>query len=220
MAEKRSFVLYHDYQQHFSLLNDEQLGKLLRAIFSYEENGTVPNFKDAPALQMCFSFVRAQLDRDREEYEKRCNKNAENGAKGGRPPKPKKANGFLQNPTKAKKADNDNDTVNDTVNDLVENGGDAADSPAPKKDKPIRHKYGKYNNVLLTDYDAEQLKTEFPSDWQTRIERLSEYIATSGKSYKNHAAVVRAWARRDAEKNQQETAAKPPKIYDLSFLEA
>ena len=64
----------------------------------------------------------------------------------------------------------------------------------PKKE--TRHKYGAYNNVLLSDTDIEKLKTEFP-DYLERIERLSEYIASTGKSYKNHLATIRSWAKKD-----------------------
>ena len=63
--------------------------------------------------------------------------------------------------------------------------------------KPTRHKYGTYKNVFLTDEDMEKLKSEFPDDWQNRIERLSEYIASSGKTYKNHLATIRVWAKKD-----------------------
>ena len=66
--------------------------------------------------------------------------------------------------------------------------------------KPTRHKYGIYKNVLLTDEDMEKLKSEFPDDWQNRIERLSEYIASSGKTYKNHLATIRVWAKKDKER--------------------
>ena len=62
--------------------------------------------------------------------------------------------------------------------------------------KETRHKYGAYNNVLLSDTDLEKLKAEFP-DYEERIERLSEYIASTGKSYKNHLATIRSWARKD-----------------------
>lgn len=62
--------------------------------------------------------------------------------------------------------------------------------------KETRHKYGQYNNVLLSDTDLEKLKTEFP-DYKERIERLSEYIASTGKSYKNHLATIRSWAKKD-----------------------
>ena len=63
--------------------------------------------------------------------------------------------------------------------------------------KSPRHKHGEYQNVLLADDDLEKLKAEFPSDWDQRIQRLSEYMASSGKSYKNHLATIRNWARRD-----------------------
>lgn len=68
--------------------------------------------------------------------------------------------------------------------------------------KESRHKYGMYQNVLLSDVDLEKLKTEFPNDWDRRIERLSEYIASTGKSYKNHLATIRVWARKDKPQKQ------------------
>ena len=65
--------------------------------------------------------------------------------------------------------------------------------------KEIRHKYGMYQNVLLSDADLEKLKAEF-IDWSIRIERLSEYIASTGKVYKNHLATIRSWARKEKPK--------------------
>lgn len=67
-----------------------------------------------------------------------------------------------------------------------------------------KHKYGQYNNVLLTDEDMEKLKSEFPNDWENRIERLSEYMASTGKPYKNHLATIRAWARKDKPAKKEE----------------
>lgn len=71
------------------------------------------------------------------------------------------------------------------------------------KSKPPRHKYGEYKNVLLSDQDLEKIKSEFPSDWKQRIETVSEYCATSGKSYSNYLAVIRRWAKNDKQKNKQ-----------------
>ena len=65
-----------------------------------------------------------------------------------------------------------------------------------KPSKEQRHKYGEYENVLLSDQDYTQLKTEYPADYKERIERLSEYMASTGKTYKNHLATIRGWARR------------------------
>ena len=87
-------------------------------------------------------------------------------------------------------------------------GKDNIYNSPPKATKPARHKYGEYKNVLLSDEDIEKLKAEFPSDWQERIERLSAYIASSGKSYKNYLATIRNWAKRDKEKTAAEKKQK------------
>lgn len=51
----------------------------------------------------------------------------------------------------------------------------------------------------MSDTDLSKLKDEFPGDWQERIDRLSTYMDSTGKSYKNHLATIRNWARRDSE---------------------
>lgn len=60
--------------------------------------------------------------------------------------------------------------------------------------------YGAFKNVRLSDDDLGKLKTEFP-DWEDRIERLSEYMASTGKTYRDHLATIRTWARKDRERN-------------------
>lgn len=76
---------------------------------------------------------------------------------------------------------------------------DNIDTKHSGKDRSTRHKYGEYSNVLLSDTDLEKLKAEFPNDWQERIERLSAYMASTGKRYRNNLATIRNWARRDKE---------------------
>ena len=75
-----------------------------------------------------------------------------------------------------------------------------------------KHKYGQYGNVLLSDADMQALQTEFPDDYQERIEQLSAYVASSGKVYKNHLATLRNWARRDAEKKASAYGGKQTKF--------
>ena len=70
-----------------------------------------------------------------------------------------------------------------------------------KPPKPTRHKYGLYENVLLTDEEYQKLREEFPNDIHDRIERLSAYMASHGKKYSNYLATIRNWARKDEEKN-------------------
>jgi Asp-tRNA(Asn)/Glu-tRNA(Gln) amidotransferase C subunit len=82
---------------------------------------------------------------------------------------------------------------NSLVEDIIDNSAEL--QPASKKQK---HKYGEYQNVLLTDEELEKLKTEY-SDYAERIERLSSYVASTGKKYKSHYATIRNWARKDTE---------------------
>ena len=71
-----------------------------------------------------------------------------------------------------------------------------------KHNKDIKHKYGEYQNVLLSDEELEKLKNEFPSDYEERIERVSAYCASSGKTYKNYLATIRNWAKKDKPKEE------------------
>ena len=119
--EKKSFKLYNDYKKHFDQMTDEDAGKVIKAILAYV------NFEDFPELDgaagMAFSFIEAQLDRDRIAYDRKCETNKANGSKGGRPPKkieevpaekeepreteenPKKPNGFSGFLEKAKETE-------------------------------------------------------------------------------------------------------------------
>ena len=41
------------------------------------------------------------------------------------------------------------------------------------------------------------MRTEFPGKWKYYVDRLSGYIASSGKKYKNRAATIWCWAADD-----------------------
>ena len=83
------------------------------------------------------------------------------------------------------------------------------DNKEDKPPKPPRHKYGLYENVLLTDEDYEKLKVEFPHDYTARIETLSEYMSSHGKKYSNHLATIRSWARKEKKENTQKPTNAP-----------
>ena len=81
MADKKSFVMYADYEENFDLLSDEELGRLIRAIFGYVNDGLIPSL--SPSTQMAFSFIRKNLDRDKAKYEETCRRRAEAGRRSG-----------------------------------------------------------------------------------------------------------------------------------------
>ena len=74
--------------------------------------------------------------------------------------------------------------------------------------------YGRYKNVILTDTELSELKAELPDKWEYYIDRLSGYIASTERKYKNHAATIRRWAADDTAK-----AAPKKGIPDYSYKE-
>ena len=112
-------------------------------------------------------------------------------------------NSYTENPTGNQMATKWQPTGNQMETQYSIGKDSIEDISIEKDNKPARHKYGAYKNVLLSDEDMDKLKSEYPKDWERRIERLSEYIASSGKSYKNHLATIRSWARKDKTKPQE-----------------
>lgn len=62
--------------------------------------------------------------------------------------------------------------------------------------KDDRTAYGSYQNVFLNMEELISLQKEVPH-YQEYIEKLSSYMASSGKQYSSHAATIRSWALRD-----------------------
>ena len=71
-----------------------------------------------------------------------------------------------------------------------------------------------YQNVFLTDEELADLQASFPTVWGQYIEKLSEYMASTGKRYQSHAATIRRWAGEDVRK-----AAQPTRNRDYSVKE-
>ena len=95
--DKKSFQLYNDYIDHFSLMSDEEAEKLIKAVFCYVNDLPCEELAGLPL--MAFSFIRSQLKRDSDKYDARCEINRRNGKLGGRPKKvqteePKKPDGM------------------------------------------------------------------------------------------------------------------------------
>ncbi len=81
-----------------------------------------------------------------------------------------------------------------------------------KESAPTLKKYGRYENVFFTDEEYAALQTEFP-DYEARVERLSAYMASTGKSYDNHLATIRIWAGEDTQNTKKNTS------YDIAEID-
>ena len=68
-----------------------------------------------------------------------------------------------------------------------------------------RTPFGRYQNVLLTEQEAAELEKDYPGIWKDYLEQLSSFMASDGKTYQNHAAVIRRWIMRDSRAKSAET---------------
>ena len=74
--------MYVRYSEPFNILNCDDIKRLMTAIFAYVERGDVPNFNDNVGLNMAFSVVRADLDRDAAKWEESKERMSAGGKKG------------------------------------------------------------------------------------------------------------------------------------------
>ena len=194
--------VFTDFAEAIEPLSEAERGRLFTAMLQYASTGETAELKGAE--RFVWPTAKQNIDRTRVEAER----NAACGSKGGRPKKPtetdlnrKKATETDLNRKKADK-DKDKDKDKDNIIPPISPNGDIVPLEGERSRK---HKYGEYKNVLLTDDELEKLKAEY-ADYLDRIERLSSYIASTGKTYKSHYATIRNWARADAEKGRSNGA--------------
>lgn len=91
------------------------------------------------------------------------------------------------------------------------------------KDKSIENRegerartFGHYKNILLTDAELAELQAEFPTVWESYVEKLSAYMKSTGKAYKSHAATIRRWVDEDS---RNATEGRQGGLPDYSYKE-
>lgn len=98
MADKKTFLLYHDFYASIERLNMEQRGALLTAI--YERELGLPRTPIDAAVDAVLGIIELNLDRDSKNWEEKRKKLQANGRLGGRPPKKKEQGEIETNQTK------------------------------------------------------------------------------------------------------------------------
>ena len=200
MKDKKSFVFYLDWQQQLEKLPPEAVGKMVLALCEYVRSGVYPSFDDG-ALDMCFSFMSAQVDRDTEKYEEICRKRSAVGKKGA---EQKKANATKRNKSKqmiANQADTVTDTVtdNDTVTDYFV-GVPPEIKTALLEYQDWRISAGKgYRNRNAVKRAVNRLQDLAPDDYQTQ--NMIIYQALDGQ-YTQFVSLVDDGRRNKAQKDR------------------
>ena len=84
----------------------------------------------------------------------------------------------------------------------------------PKKQKEVKHKYGEYQHVRLTDSQFQKLLEDYTeAQVMSYIRKVDEYCQQHGKSYKDYNLTIRNWMSKD---NVQKIGEKinPYSVYD------
>lgn len=123
--EKKSIVIYSDWQSIFEQLDDTEAGKLIKHFFKYV-NDENPELEDR-LLKMAFEPIKLQLKRDLSKWKQTKLRRSEAGKKGGlksgetrkKEPNEAIASNAKQNEANEAVTVNDNVTVNVTVNDIL-----------------------------------------------------------------------------------------------------
>ena len=204
MAKKVGTTIYYDWIDPISDIPPEEFKPYILAVLDYERGAIseIPQFKSKEA-RMASKFMFPQIDR--------AKKNSINGSKGG----------SITQSKKIALTDGLTDGCNTNTNTYTDNTYTDNSFTYTKRDTDeesshLRHKYGEYKNVLLSDKEYGSLKEKIPSDYEHKIEKLSSYMASAGKEYNNHYATICRWAQRDQEKTPTPKDEEPQGSFDTN----
>lgn len=202
MTEKKtSFVLPTDLLDDLEDFSDDEVGKIFRAILIYTNETEEPEFDDR-AMKVVFRHIKKYIDSANENYDKKVQVNRVNGAKGGRPKKDAEEN--PKNPTVIEKTERFSEKPNKSHTETESESDIESVSEFECEIKPdgVAHthtkSYGENKNVILSDEEYERLTERMGGSKRSEyIEKLSDYMASTGKKYQSHYATICSWFRQD-----------------------
>ena len=198
-TDKQTFVFRLEWAQVLKQQPDSIRLAVYDAIIDYVQTGKEP--PQQSAVYFAFLFIKNQIDKDTAKYEEVCAKRAEAGKK-------HKGNQHTINRNKLEQMEQmeqvfqngtngtDNDNECDYDNNTNINSSDIikADKSAKKKStKQPKKKYGEFENVLLTDEEAQKLHNEFGNDAIGIVDFLSSYRAEKGYKNKSDYLSIKRW---------------------------
>ena len=117
-------------------------------------------------------------------------------------------------PTDGQHSGNNQTTGNQQQRKNVKNVKNVKKDEKTGEDVP-RTAYGEFLNVMLSDSELGELQRRYPYEYEAKIERMSRYLESTGRSYGNHYSTLLIWLDEDAAKAQPVSRAS----YDINELE-
>lgn len=194
----KTFIVWKDVP--IEGLTDAQIGQLFKAMVNYE-NGKEVNITD-PEVKGLWRGEKQKLDKADESYKQTCENN-------------RRAINIRWERERKRRANEK--PLGDVSEDEVvssppraSEGQEGGLSPQEKaKKKPVRHKYGTYKHVQLTDEQYKKLCSEHTEgEIKACIQVVDDYCEQSGKTYKNYLLVMNKWGFRALKEKNQDSGRK------------
>lgn len=210
--EKDTFLMRGAYRRQFAKLSMEERGQLITAILDYESGEDVGEL--SPLVELAFSFIKDDLDYNAERYEKKCETNRQNGAKGGRPKGTKKE--------EAPSSPNDEDAT-DTQSQPAE---PAEPAEPPEQEKPANdferfwEAYPKKVRKAAARRSWKAIKPD--EDLTQTILKAIELAKASPQWTKSGGRFIpdpSRWIEEKRWEDQLSPALEPPRSYNIEDLE-
>lgn len=233
MGDMAYFPAYFSYARTLEGLTDEQFGHVMRAAIQYAEHGTIPELNVLE--KMGFAFIKEDIDRANERYQKVCESNKRNAQKrwNTQHEHTEDATACDRMRTDAKECDHMNAyAIHATASDRCESKGNskregnsksksesdtASDDAAPARTKTAKKQFVPPTVEEVAAYISE-------AGLSVDAERFVDYYAGNGwkvgsQGMKDWKATVRNWARRDRERgyDSKPKPAKPSAPASSSF---
>jgi len=176
---KESFVFYKSWKEALTDVPDDIRLEVYDCIIEYAFSGKVPSLK--PMAKMAFNFIKNDIDRASEKYNKIVDRNRDNGKKGGRPRNPKNPVGFnetQQNP-------NDNDNEDDNDNDVLLKKETKEENISKENPEELFFEVNPIQEQVLSKQDAEKRKKVAQKKEKTEPPDLDTFIESAREIYQN-----------------------------------
>lgn len=198
MKNKAIFLL-HSFDDLINHLTDEEAGQLLKAVYDYDMRGIERDFDDR-SMFFLFHQIKDTLDKHQQHYQDVCEARKKSAKKRWREEKTEDkneadmqmhANAYKEKEKEKVKEnlkENEKENVNVKENETVVK----AVGFEPESIHTHKSTYGEFKNVFLTPEEHKRLTERF-ADAERRIDSLSAYMKSTGKTYLDHYAQLINW---------------------------
>lgn len=211
---KDNFLLKKSQQEVFRELSDIDAGKLIKGIFNYVNTG---DSELDGYLKIVFIPIKDYIDKNEENYKRRCEKNKENIKKRwGK--KQKDTNEYERIPTiyESIPSDTDNNHISYITNHLEEKKDNRGMGEEEKKET-FSEKIHFAEFVTMTNAEYEKLVSTYSKKFADQcIKTLDNYKGSSGKKYRSDYRAILSWV---VDKVQKDTSKETiPQWFDKNLV--